>query len=410
MFQLAQKACQLLKRKAHVYRLCPTAEQARTLTQWIGCTRLAYNLALEQRKTFFRPGRSFNIASQSRDITALRADFDWIRSAPAQPLHQAIRDLDRAYQNWWSGRAKAPTPRKRGVHDSMRFTDSETLSFCRLSRHVGKVKIPKLGWVRLRWDKRIPGTVKNITISHKAGQWFVSAQYEYEAHEPANSNLPSVGIDRGVALFAALSDGRVIEAANPGRKAQKALARAQRRLSRKKKGSKNRAKQRLRVAKIHARIARCRKDFLHKLSHDIASNYGLVALEKLEVRNMTRSAKGTKTKPGKRVRQKAGMNRSILDQGWGMFGDMLAYKLADRGGTLVKVPAHHTSQTCSACGAVDVASRVSQSKFCCTSCGHEANADINAAINILRRADSPLLPVEAVGCHADEAGTIQRAA
>ena len=173
----------------------------------------------------------------------------------------------------------------------------------------GEVKLPKLGWVRLRWDRAIPGTVKNITVSRRADQWTVAAQYEIEAPEPAPSALPAVGIDRGVAVFAALSDGTMIAPLNAGKKAQRALARAQRKLARKKKGSNNRKKQVRRVARLHARIMRTRKDFLHKLSTTIAKNHGAVVLEKLEVQNMVRSAAGTVEKPGRKVRQKAGLNR-----------------------------------------------------------------------------------------------------
>lgn len=395
--------------RTHVYRLYPTQAQNETFSQWIGCVRLVYNLGLEQRRTFYRPGRAFNFATQCRELTDLRAQFDWLREVPIYPLQQALRDLHKAYQNWWSGRSGAPTPRRRLTNDSMRFSDPRVFSLRRLSRHIGVVKIPKLGFVEFRWDKKISGTPKNITVQRKAEIWTLAVQYEFEATTPERSSLPSVGIDRGIAVFAALSDGTLIAPANHGSAHKKRLARAQQSLSRKKKGSKNRAKQRLRVAKIYARIARCRKDFLHKRSTDIAKTYGLVAIEKLEIRNMTRSAKGTKAKPGRRVRQKSGLNHSIFDQGWGMFGELLQFKLKDRGASLIKIPAHNTSRTCSGCGAIDAASRRERT-FLCTSCGYTTHADVNAAINILRRADSASLPVEAVDCHAREAGTIRGAA
>ncbi|MFK4046659.1 RNA-guided endonuclease InsQ/TnpB family protein [Roseomonas mucosa] len=398
----------MLSRKAHVYRLYPTPEQAAVLGAWIGAVRFTYNLCLEQRRDWWRPGRRFTFASQCREITALRSEVDWLRNVPVHALQQAAKDLDRAYGNWWSGRAGAPSPRRRGLNDAMRFPDPATFAFRRLSRRVGEVKLPKLGWVRLRWDRTIPGTVKSVTVSRMAGQWHVSAQYEADVPEPAPSVLPAVGIDRGVAVFAALSDGTLIQPGNFGRKAQRVLARAQRKLARKKRGSNNRRKAVRRVQQVQARIARQRKDFLNKLSHRIAKSHGVVVLEKLEVRNMVRSAAGTAQKPGRNVRAKSGLNRSILDQGWGMFRAMLSRKLAVNGGRLAEVPPQNTSRTCSACGVVDADSRKAQ-RFRCVACGHAAHADTNAAINILSRWDTSGLPVEASRERADEAGTSRAA-
>jgi putative transposase len=203
-----------------------------------------------------------------------------------------------------------------------------------------------------------------------------------------------MGIDMGIAVFAAMSNGETIAPGDFGRKALRALRKAQRAVARKARGSANRRKAVRRVAKIHRRVANARKDYLHKISTAIAQNHGMVVVEALRVRNMSASAKGTAEAPGRNVRQKAGLNRSILDQGWRMFRTLLGYKLAERGGRLVEVSPAYTSQTCAVCGAVDPASRQSQALFACTACGHTANADINAARNILRRADSPLKPVE----------------
>lgn len=396
-------------RKAHVYRLYPTDEQAQKLVQWVGAVRFTYNLALEQRRDWYRPGRRFNFASQCREVTALRAEVDWLRDVPVHPLQQAIKDLDRAYQNWWAGRAKAPTPRKRELNDAVRFPDPATFDFRRLSLHWGEVKLPKLGWVRLRWDRGIPGEVKNITVSRRAGVWAVAAQYEREVADPAPSSLPVVGIDRGVNVFAALSDGTMVEPANCGKKALRALARAQRKLARKRTGSNNRRKQVRRVARLHMRVANARKDFLHKASTIIAQNHGVVVLEKLEVRNMVRSAAGTAEAPGKNVRAKSGLNRAILDQGWGMFDRFLGYKLPERGGRTAHVPAPNSSRECSACGLVDERNRRG-AKFLCVGCDHAEHADTNASNVIKRRWDTPLLPVEASRMRAVEAGTSRVAA
>lgn len=326
-------------------------------------------------------------------------------------LQQALRDLDRAYQNWWAGRAAVPKPRKRGVNDSFRFPDPVSLKIERTGQSSGRLKLPKLGWVKLRGWQALPGDICNVTVSHRAGDWLAAVQCEREVAEPAPSTLPSIGIDMGIAVFAALSDGTRIAPANHGKKALKALRKGQRALARTKHGSANRRKAIRRVAKIHRRVANARKDFLHKQSTAIAKNHGIVGVEALPVRNMSASAKGTVKEPGRNVRQKAGLNRAILDQGWSMFRTMLAYKLADRGGCLVEVPAAYTSQTCACCGHVSAANRRDQATFVCVACGHAANADTNAAINILRRADSALKPVEGHRTkRPDEAGTTRRAA
>ncbi len=402
--------CAVIERKANTYRLYPTDQQTRQMAQIAGSCRFVFNLALEQRRDWYRPGRKFSFAGQCREVTQLRAEVDWLKAAPVHTLQQALKDLDRAYQNWWSGRARAPTPRKKGLHDSFRFPDPVSIKVERTGKSSGRVKLPKLGWIKFRGWYPIPGDICNATVSLRAGQWHVAVQWQREAAEPCPSALPAVGIDRGVAVFAALSDGVQIEPVNCGKKALKALRKAQRNLSRKKRGSANRRKAIRRVAKIQMRVANSRKDFLHKTTTTVAKNHGTVVVEALKVQNMVRSSRGTVAEPGKRVRQKAGLNRAILDQGWGIFRTMLGWKLAERGGRLIEVCAAYTSQTCSACGVVDACSRISQSRFVCTSCGHEANADTNAAINILRRADCSLKPVEGHRERPVEAGSIRSAA
>ncbi|HEY5306622.1 MAG TPA: transposase [Pseudolabrys sp.] len=410
--QAEVRALEARLRRANSYRLYPTPEQGRQMARFAGACRFIYNLALEQRRDWYRPGRRFTFASQCREVTTLRAEVDWLKVAPVHALQQALKDLDRAYQNWWAGRAAYPTPRKKGVNDNFRFPDPVSIKIERTGNSSGRIKLPKLGWINFRGWYAIPGDIRSATVSRRAGQWHVAVQWQREVAEPAPSSLPAVGIDRGVAVFAALSDGTNIAPANHGKNALRALRKAQRSLSRKKRGSSNRRKAIRRVARIQLRVANARKDFLNKASTTIANNHGTVVLEALKVRNMSASAKGTVAEPGKMVRQKAGLNRAILDQGWGMFHTMLAYKLADRGGTLIEVPAQYTSQTCAECGVVDARSRLDQAHFVCVSCEHEANADTNAAVVILRRGlDKSLKPVDGhLSKRPDEAGSIRRAA
>lgn len=403
-------------RKANTYRLYPTPEQARAMAQTAGACRFVYNLGLEQRRDWWRlykanTGHAISFPGQCRELTALRAEVGWLKDAPIHPLQQALRDLDRAYQNFFTGRAAYPTLRKRGVNDSFRFPDPTSLRVERTGKSAGRIKLPKFGWIAVRGWYALPGAISNITISLRAGQWFAAVQWELEVEEPVPQARPAIGIDMGVAVFAALSDGTFIAPANHGKKALRALRKAQRSLARKKRGSANRRKAVQCVARIHQRVANARKDFLHKHSTIIAKNHGRVVVEALQVRAMSASASGTAETPGSMVRQKAGLNRAILDQGWSMFRTMLAYKLAERGGVLVEVPAAYTSQTCAACGIVDAASRIDQARFVCTACGHTANADFNAAINIKRRADGPLKPVEGYRAkRPGEAGSTRRAA
>ena len=402
----------MIERKANTYRLYPTPEQSAQMAQFAGACRFVFNLALEQRSEWYRPGRNFNFASQCREVTQLRAEVDWLKASPVHTLQQALKDLERAYQNFWAGRAAYPTPRKKGINDSFRFPDPVSIKVERTGKSSGNIKLPKLGWIKLRGWYAIPGDICNATVSRRAGVWTVAIQWQREVAEPAPSSLPAVGIDRGIAVFAALSNGISIAAVNHGKKALRALRRAQQALARKKRGSSNRRKAIRRVAKIQTRVANARKNFLHEQTTDIAKNHGTVVIEALKVRNMSASAKGTAEKPGKKVAQKAGLNRAILDQGWGVFRVMLAYKLSDRSATLVEVPAAYTSQTCAECGVVNARSRQSQSRFFCTGCAHEANADTNAAIVILKRGtDSSLKPAEGYRAkRPDDAGSIRRAA
>jgi len=391
-----------MKHRAFVFRLYPTPEQSERLSSWVGAVRFVYNLALEQRRTFWRPGRRFDSFTQGREITALRHDIEWIGDVPREALDQALRDLDVAYKRWWTGVSGAPSPRRRGQNDAFRVKHH----YCRLrrtGRRHGKLLLPKLGEVAIRLSRKPCGELRSITIRRVAGQWF-AAICTREEHEVAKAaaELPAVGIDRGIAVFAALSSGEMIAGPNVGRRAALKLRRAQRSLARKTKGSNNRRKARLRVARLHKRVADARKDFLHKVSTTIAKNHGVVVLEDLNVRNMTASAAGTLETPGRNVRQKAGLNRAILDQGWGVFRTMLAYKLEERGGRLVTVDPRDTSRTCSACGVVDADSREGI-RFSCRACGHAAHADTNAAINILRRG-APSEPVE-IASAVGEAGS-----
>ena len=373
----------MLIQRANVYRLEPTEEQANTFAQWVGACRFVYNIALEQRRTWGQCHRlSYN--QQQSEITHLRVEADWIRAVPIHALQMAVRALDAAFQRFFIGLGDYPQPRKKFRDDSFVLPDPTYLGFKRLNKNRGAIKVPKIGWIKLVGYRPLGGELRSITIRRKVGHWYASVAWRTAIAEPPASGLPAIGIDRGIAVFAALSGGRKIKPLNAFKTIRGRLAKEQRKLARKIKFSANWKKQKAKIARLHTRAANARKDFLHKLSTDLAKNHGLIKIEKLQVQNMSRSAKGTVDNPGTNVRAKSGLNRSILDQGWGMFSTMLKYKLAERGGELQYVDPAYTSQTCAECGVIDKASRKDQAAFDCQHCGHTDNADVNAARNILQ--------------------------
>src|SRR5215218_3998807 len=368
------------------FKLCPTAEQEALFRQFAGVCRLIYNLALEQRQHWWQryeqeTGSRLNYVAQARQLTDLRAEFDCIRAVYVSCQQQALRDLDRAFANFFTGRARYPSPRKRDVNDAFRFPGGE-VEMRRLNVKWSMVRLPKIGWVKFRNTRPIRGEIKNATISGGADGWHVSFACAIE-HEAPQNFRPAVGIDRGVATTLALSTGEMLCLPATLNRIGTAQRRAQRVLSRRKRGSRRYARQRRRVARLQARAGRIRRDFHHRAALDIAKRFGLAVLEDLRVKNMTASASGTVAAPGRNVRAKAGLNRSVLNQSWGQFETILTYKMEECGGQVVKVDPSYTSQICSACGVVDARSRKNQAIFECIACGHRDHADSNAAQNIL---------------------------
>jgi putative transposase len=241
------------------------------------------------------------------------------------------------------------------------------------------VWVPKAGWVRFRWSRAVPEGVKSYRVTmDRAGRWHVAfAAIPAPAPVPGNGRV--VGIDRGVAVSAALSTGDRLRVPGLSWREQARLRRLERKLARAKKGSARRGQVRLGIARLRARERDRRKDWAEKVSTDIVRGFDLIKVEDLRVKSMTRSAKGTREVPGRRVRQKSGLNRGILRSGWGLLVRRLEEKAPGR---VVRVNAAFTSQRCSACGHVDRRSRKSQARFVCTACGFACHADVNAARNI----------------------------
>ena len=279
-----------------------------------------------------------------------------------------------------------------GRHERFRYPDPKQI---RLDEANDRIFLPRLGWVRYRNSRPALGELRFVTVSERAGRWFVSVQTRHEVDVPVPEG-PAVGLDLGIARFATLSDGTWHPPVNAYRTHEAKLRKAQRAMARKKPGSRNRAKAKMKVRKIHARIANVRNDHLHPLSSAIGQSHAVVFVERLQVRSMSASAAGTVARPGVHVRSKAGLNKAIRDQGWSRFVEFLDYKLARRGGQLVEVNPVNTSRRCPTCDHVDAGNRPTRSRFACVACGHEDHADVVGAINI-ERAGHARLACEASG-------------
>lgn len=370
--------------QAYRFELQPKAGQAQAFKRVAGCCRYVYNRALaEQRERRTHGEAHAGYALLCRQLTGWRRapETAFLAASPTHPLQQALKDLGSAYTNFFAGHARPPRFKKRGGRDSFRYPDPAQF---RLDQTNRRLFLPKIGWVRYRQSRPVEGDPKNLTVSCRAGRWFVSVQTERTVPDPVHASDSAVGVDMGVARFATLSDGTVYEPLNSFRRLAQRLAWEQRKLARKRKYSSNWKKQKSRITRLHCRIADARVDYLHKTSTTLCKNHAMVAIEDLQVANMSASAKGTVDCPGSRVAAKAGLNKAILDQGWRAFRQMLEYKLGWAGGWLVAVDSRYTSQTCSACHHIDAGNRASQERFACVRCGYSEHADLNAAYNILR--------------------------
>ena len=302
----------------------------------------------------------------------------WLKETPSQPLQQSLKDLERSYKNFFQKRAAFPRFKKRGKSDSFRYPQG-----VKLEQGNSRIYLPKLGWIGYRNSREVIGEVKNVTVNQSCGKWYVSIQTEYEVAAPAHHAKSMVGLDAGVTKLATLSDGTVYHPVNSFKANQRKLAKLQRQLSRKVKFSANWQKQKKKIQRLHSHIANIRRDYLHKVTSEISKNHAMIVVEDLKVSNMSKSAKGTAEQPGRNVRAKSGLNRSILDQGWYEMRRQLEYKQLWRGGQVLAVPPAYTSQRCAYCGHTAKENRLSQSKFRCQVCGYTANADVNGARNIL---------------------------
>jgi putative transposase len=286
--------------------------------------RYVWNLCVEQ-ESHWRPGRGRmpGFAERCRQLSQARAENPWLAAGSVIVQQQAIRDHDQAMANFFAGSHGRPSWRKADRDEGFRIVHVKSEHVRRLNRNAGEIWVPKAGWVRFRWSRQIP------------------------------QDLPAPQ--------------------------ERRLRRLERKRSKAKRGSERRTRVRHAAAKLKARGADIRKDWCEKVSTDIAKRFDVIRVEDLRIGNMTRSARGTVVEPGRNVRQKTGLNRGILAQGWGLMVRRLEDKASGR---VEKVCPAYTSQRCSACGHAAVGSRESQALFRCVACGYTLNADVNAARNI----------------------------
>src|ERR1039457_1719084 len=310
----------MLIQKAFKYRLRTDSEIEAQLRRMAGCRRFAWNIGLAAIKAALdsgdkRPGYKQLCAS----LLETKRQYPFLATdAPAQALQQTLKDLDRAVKDAFDSKQplkEFPTFKKKGKStESFRVPQG-----FEIDQDNHRIKLPKLGWIRYRNSRDISSTPKNVTISLHCGHWYISIQTEQKVSEPVHLSEKQIGGDLGINSFLALPDGTFVHQLNAFKSASRKLARLQRHLARKIKFSENWKKCKTRITKLHSRIANIRKDYLHKLSTIIAKNHGLVVLEDLKITNMSASAAGSIEAPGKKVKEKTGLNRSILDQGWGEF-------------------------------------------------------------------------------------------
>jgi len=374
----------MLIRKAFKFKLKTTAAIEQKCSMMAGCCRLVWNKALALNLQRLENKQSILWYQESAfwlKFWKTTEDLIFLKNCHSQPLQQTLKNLDRAFKDAFDKKQKnkrLPKFKRKGQQDSFRYPQG-------FKFENNRVFLPKMGWVRFFNSRELKGTPKNVTVTREADGWYIAVQVEIEMAAPQHSSTSAIGVDRGITKLACLSDGQFFEPANSYRAHQGKLAKAQRRLKNKKKFSGNWKKQQRKIAKIHHNIANIRKDRLHWISNQISQNHAIIVLEELKVNNMSKSAKGTQDEPGKNVKAKSGLNKSILDQGWSMFAAMLEYKQQWRGGEVCYVPAHYTSQTCPNCQHKSQENRKTQASFECIECGYKNNADCVGAINILAR-------------------------
>lgn len=373
----------MLMRKAFPYRLRlskPGKDAA--LNRFAGCCRFVWNKALSlQKERLDSKNRVLSYPEMAALLLAWKEEHPFLKGAPSQALQQRLMDLDKALHEALDPRNPKRFPKFKKKHtcrESFRYPQGFAFK-------KNRVYLPKFGWVRFYKSRELSGTPKNVTVFKKGSHWFFSVQTELEVADPLHPSTTTIGVDFGVKRLITLSNGTGFLPINALKKHLESLGIAQRKLARMVKRSNNWKKQKRTIQNLHIRIADIRSDWLHRVSHYLSKNHALIVLEDLGIKSMSVSTQGTIDNPGRNVRKKAGLNRAILDQGWGELMRQIEYKQEWLGGMTVFVDPAHTSQECSVCGHVSSENRPSRDLFYCVQCGHVENADENAAKVVLSR-------------------------
>ncbi|MFC4225403.1 RNA-guided endonuclease InsQ/TnpB family protein [Lysinibacter cavernae] len=355
--------------KAHKIELDLTNKQATALARAAGCSRFAYNWALARWNEQYQArlvDPSLPSPSQyalRKELNAIkRAEMPWMLESTKCAPQEAIIDLGTAFNNYFAGRAKRPKFKKRGIHDSFKLSAGE------FGVAGKKLRVPKIGWVRMRESFRFEATkLISVTISRTANTWFASITCEMPDQEPQLPSGRTVGVDVGVREYVT-SDGARHQVPRALRASQTQLKRAQQSLTRKQKGSANRAKQRKKVALLHQHVANVRGDWMHKLTTELANTYDTIVIEDLNVKGMTKNHR---------------LALSIADAGFGEFRRQLEYKTRERGTTLVLADRWYpSSKTCSTCGTKIKSLPLNIREWTCSNCETVHDRDLNAAYNL----------------------------
>jgi putative transposase len=356
------------QKRAYKYRVYPTDEQKHVLARTFGCARFVYNWALRQKtNAFYQEQQRLSYKDLSKALTRLKQqdDYSWLAEVSSVPLQQALRHLEKAFLNFFEGRTKYPTFKKKRHQQSATYT-SNAFKWDGTHFILAKMTDP----LDIQWSRPLPEGTKpaSVTVTKDcADRYFVSMLVEEDIKqlEPVEQ---SIGADLGLKDFVALSDGEIVGNPKFFQKDEKKLAKAQRRHARKQKGSKNRAKARTKVARIHARIADRRRDFLHQLSTRLIRENQLICVETLAVKNMVKNHS---------------LAKAISDVGWSEFVSQLEYKATWYGRNLVKIDKWYpSSKRCFDCGHLLDSLSLAIREWTCPECGVVHDRDINAAKNL----------------------------
>jgi putative transposase len=357
------------------FEIFPTEEQTETLNRWLQYCRQTYNSSLLDKQRKYRQAKTtYNRFDMQRQLKLDKGKYAFLKQMPAQPLQEVFVRLGKSFTNFFQKRAGFPKIKKYGDYDSMTFPQ---FGFKQGTNHRyaasfsenGKLQLSKLGEVAIHIHRAMEGPVRQLIIKRKSNRWYAIFSVERQALPRSIDRNNAVGIDVGLNKYAVLSNEQSFENPRFLIKTEKLLKKAQRKLAKKKKGSSNLARQVAKVQQLHEKVSNQRRDFLHKLSYKLSHTYSVIAVENLNIRNMVKNKR---------------LSKSIADAGWGMFRDMLAYKCEREGGFLVKVAPAFTTQDCSSCGA-NVKKSLSVRTHICKKCGIILDRDHNASLNILNK-------------------------